>query len=132
MDSYERKRKQHGDISGTLDVTTTTDDTTLKAVRSSNHTIYIQRIEFFVTTSAAQSMSFEDSNTSPKQIFEIPSSPADSSHWSQDWGPDGINLTAGKDFKMMVSAVGLAGQLRWYGYQKLTSVITTGTANTAN
>jgi hypothetical protein len=33
---------------------------------------------------------------------------------------------------MMVSAVGLAGQLRWYGYQKLTSVINTGTANTAN
>jgi hypothetical protein len=132
MDSYERKRKQYGDISGELAVTATTDDSTLVTVRGASHTIFIQSIDFFVTTSAAQSMSFEDSNGTPKQIFEIPATPGDSEHYKQDWGPEGIPLTEGKDFKMMVSAVGLAGQLKWYGYQKLTSTIHVNTANTAN
>ena len=116
-------RNYYPDISGELAVAAATDDSTLVTVRNTSYTIYIQRIVFWVSTDAAQSMSFEDSNGTPKQIAEIPASPGDSTRWDFDFGEEGIPLTEGKDFKMMVSAAGLAGQLKWYGYQRPTAVI---------
>lgn len=115
-------RRTYEDISGELAVLAATDDSTLVTSRGTNYTIYIQRIIFYVTTDAAQSMSFEDSNGTPKQVANIPASPGDDTRWDFDFGPEGYPLTAGKDFKMMVSAAGLAGNLKWYGYQKLTGV----------
>lgn len=122
-------RRFHQDISGELAVVAATDDTTLVTVRSTSHTIYIQKIIFYVTTSAAQSISFEDSNASAKQIFEIAASPLDNTEFSVDYGDEGVPLTEGKDFKMMVSAAGNAGMLKWYGYQRLTAAVAAGSTN---
>lgn len=117
-------RRIYKNISGSLDVAAATGDTTLVTVGNTKSTIYIQGIVFYVTTDAAQSMSFEDSNSSAKKIFEIPASPGDETLWGTPdmFGAEGIPLTEGKNFVMNVSAAGLAGQLKWYGYEKRTAV----------
>ena len=114
-------RRWYEDISGELTVAVGTGDTTLVTVKAS-HTIFIQRIIFFVTTDAAQSMSFEDSAGTPVQVAEIPASPGDNTRWDFDFGDEGLPLTEAKNFVMNVSAAGLAGRLKWYGYQKRTAV----------
>lgn len=120
-DAYLWNRRRYADISGNLAVAAATDDTTLASGKTSE-TIFIQRIVFVVTTDAAQSMSFEDSNVTPKQIANIPASPGVGTPWNFDYGPNGVPLTEAKDFVMNVSAPGLAGQLVWYGYRKQTAV----------
>lgn len=115
-------RRLYHDISGALTVLAATGDTTLVTVKDANHTLFIQRIIFFVTTDAAQSMSFEDSNGAAVQVAEIPASPGDNTRWDFDFGDDGLPLTQGTNFVMNVSAAGLAGRLKWYGYQKRTAV----------
>jgi hypothetical protein len=122
MDSYERKRKDHTDISGTLTRTAAQGDATLVTVRSLKHTIYIQRIIVWISTDAAQSWSFEDDGV-PLQIAEIPASPGDSTRWDFDFGAEGMPLAEGKDFELNVSAAGLAGNIRWEGFMKLSSTI---------
>lgn len=122
-------RKHFQDISGALPITTTTDDTTLVTVRNANTTIFIQRIAFYVTTDAAQSMVFEDSNGTPRKVAEIPTSPGDESPWIFDFGDRGMPLTEGKNFVMNVSAIGLAGHLEWDGYSRLTSPVAVGPTN---
>lgn len=122
-------RAVHRDISGNLLVAAATDDATLVTCRNANSTIYIQRIAFYVTTDAAQSMVFEDSNASAKKIAEIPSSPGDESPWIFDFGDNGVPLTEGKNFVMNVSAAGLAGHLEWDGYTRITSAVAAGSTN---
>ena len=97
-------------------------DATLKAARNASYTIYIQAIHVYITTDAAQSWSFEDDATTPLQIFRVPTSPGVGNH-SIDFGPEGIPLTEGKDFELDVSAAGLAGNIRWEGYSKLTATL---------
>lgn len=125
-------RRTYNNISGKLTVLAATDDTTLVSVRGAAYTIYIQKIIFEVTTDAAQSMSFEDSASTPLILGEIPASPGDSTTHIFDYGEEGFACTEGKDFKMMVSAAGLAGTLKWYGYQRQTGLTNLTTANTAN
>lgn len=121
--SADGYRRFYQDISGSLAVTASTDDTTLVTVRNANHTIYIQRIIAYITTDAAQSWSFEDSNTSAKKIAEVTTSPGDESRWDFDFGDVGVPLTEGKNFLLNVSATGLAGHIEWEGYSKLTAVV---------
>lgn len=121
LKSAEDYRCFYQDCSGTLDVTTTTGDTTLVTVKT-NHTIYIQSILFYVTTDASQSISFEDNNSTIKQLAVVPTSPGDDTKWEFPFGDEGFPLTQEKSFVMNVSAVGIAGNLKWYGYQKLTKV----------
>ena len=121
-------RKTYEDISGDLAVAAATGDTTLVTVRNTSHTIYVQRIIFYVTTDAAQSMSFEDSNGTPKQVANIPASPGDDTRWDFDFGEEGIPITEGKNFLMNVSAAGLAGNLKWYGYQRITAAVAAASA----
>lgn len=125
-------RRTYTDISGELTVLATTDDSTLVTVRGAAHTLFIQRVIFEVTTDAAQSMSFEDSASTPVQIGEVLASPGDSTTHDFNYGEEGYPLTEGKNFNMQVSAVGLAGRLKWYGYQKQTGLTNLTTANTAN
>jgi hypothetical protein len=117
-------RGLYEDISGELTVAADTDDTTLVTAKTTpvNHTIFIQRVIFYVTTDAAVSMSFEDSASTPVSVAKIPTSPGVDTRWDFDFGEDGLPLTAGKNFVMNVSATGLAGRLKWYGYQKRTGV----------
>ena len=117
---YLQYRRENHDISGSLEVIATTDDTTLVSAKDANHTIFIQRLSFWVSTSVAQTISFEDSDSSAFQIAEIPSAPG-KAMFNFDFGARGVALTEGKDFKMMVSAVGYAGALSWEGYQKRTA-----------
>lgn len=115
-------REFYQDISGSLTVAAGTGDTTLVTVKDAYHTIFIQRIVGYVTTDAAQSMAFEDSAGTPKKIFELTASPGDETRWEFFGGERGEPLTEGKNFVMNVSAAGLAGNVTWEGYQKLTAV----------
>lgn len=87
-----------------------------------NHTIYVQRIVAYITTSASQSWSFEDTANTPLKIAEITSPPGDETRWDFDFGDEGIALTQGKNFVLNMSGAGLAGTVKVYAYQKLTVV----------
>lgn len=121
-DAYLRHRQLYSSVSGALAVTATTDDTTLVTGKT-GFTIYIQRVAFYVTTDAAQSISFEDSNGTPKAVCKVPTSPGVDTPWVFDFGPRGVPLTEAKNFVMNVSAVGLAGHCEWEGYSRLTAVL---------
>ena len=127
--SADGYRRYYQDASTELTVTASTGDTVLITVRSSSHTIFVQRIIGYITTDAAQSMAFEDTATTPVKIFEITTSPGDETRWDCDYGDEGLPLTAGKDFNMNVSAAGLAGSVKVYAYQKLTAAVAAGSTN---
>jgi hypothetical protein len=120
--SADGYRRFYQDISGELAVAAGTGDTTLVTVKDIYHTIYIQRIVVYVTTDAAQSASFEDSNGTAKKIAEVTTSPGDETRWDFWYGDRGVPLTEGKNFVLNVSAAGLAGQITWEGYSKLTAI----------
>lgn len=122
-------RKHYQDISGQLVFTTATDDTTLVTARNANSTIYIQRIVVYITTDAAQSIVFEDSNSSPRKVFEVSTSPGDETRWEYYSSDEGFALTEGKNFVMNVSATGLAGHVVWEGYTRITSPVAAGPTN---
>lgn len=109
-------------ISGSVTIAATDGDTTLVAAKAS-HTLYIQRIIAYITTDAAQSWSFEDSNSSAKVIAKVTASPGVDTRWDFDFGDEGVPLTEGKAFLLNVSAAGLAGHIEWHGYRKLTSCV---------
>lgn len=113
-------RRIYTDISGTLTATTSTDDTTLVAAKAS-HTVWIQRVIVYITTDAAQSWAFEDSNGSAKAVCKVTTSPGVDTRWDFDFGDAGVPLTEGKGFVLNVSGTGLAGHIEWYGYRKLTA-----------
>lgn len=118
-DAYLRKREIHQDVSGNLVATATTDDTTLVTVKA-RHTIFIQRLIVYITTDAAQSWAFGDSNGTPLVGARVSTSPGVDTRWDFDFGATGMPLTEGKNFVLDVSAIGLAGNIEWEGYQKLT------------
>ncbi len=115
-------RRIYKDISGHLDLAAATGDTTLATVRGTAYTIYIQRVIMYVTTDAAQNISFEDS-TGARKLFEVTTSPGDETRWDGYFGEQGIPLTAGANFVANLSAAGLAGQITWEGYDRQTGVI---------
>lgn len=125
----EDYRRWNQDISGSLAVGVATDDTTLVTARNANTTLYIQRVVFYVTTDAAQSISFEDSNGTPIKVAKVTTSPGVDTRWDFVFGDRGQPLTEGKNFLMNVSAAGLAGNLEWEGYARLTSPVAPGTTN---
>lgn len=127
--SDEWYRQVNQDISGHLAATTTTDDTTLVTVRNANSTIYIQRVIVYITTDAAQSWAFEDSNSSAKAVCKVTTSPGVDTRWDFYFGPRGLPLTEAKNFVLNVSAVGLAGTIEWYGYQRITTPMAAGSTN---
>lgn len=125
-DAARRARTFYQDISGNLTLTAATDDTVLVTAKNTNYTLFIQRVIFTVTTDAAQSISFEDTAGSPVRVCKVPTSPGVDTRWEFDFGAAGYPLTSGKNFNMNVSAVGLAGHLEWYGYQKLNNGVAVG------
>ncbi len=119
--SAEWYRTQYSDISGEATFTASTDDTTLVTGKT-GWTIRIQRIIGYVTTDAAQSVVFEDSNSSAVKVAEITTSPGDETRWDFDFGARGKSLTEAKNFLVNVSAAGVAFHTQWEGY-----LIQTGT-----
>lgn len=122
-------RRWNMDVSGSLIVAAATGDTTLVTVRNANSTLFIQRIVFYVTTDAAQSIAFVDSNGTPVGAAKVTTSPGVDTRWEFTFGERGMPLTEGKNFVMDVSAAGLAGNLEWEGYSRLTSAVAPGTTN---
>ncbi len=115
-------RNWHQNISGALALATGDGDQTLVTGRA-NHTIYIQKIIFTVTTDATPTASFEDSNSSAKVIAEVPASPGEG-QLIFDFGDEGVPLTEGKNFVLNLSAAGLGGHIEWLGYMKQSSTMT--------
>lgn len=131
-DGYLRRRRQYQDISGTLAVNSTGTTTTVKSARSANYTLFIQRWRFRITTGAAQTWSVQDTNSSPLTISGLVDVSTAPSSAGEDFGPEGVPLTAGKNLTLTISAAGAAGIFEWEGYQKPTSTIAADAANTVN
>lgn len=122
-------RLWYRDLSQSFAIAAADGDTTLLTGKAS-YTIYIQRIIVWISTSAAQSWSFEDNNGTPKQVAEIPATPGDSTRWDFDFGEEGVPLTEGKNFVLNVSAAGLAGNITVLAYLKPTSDLVANVAGT--
>lgn len=118
----EGYRRFYQDVSGSYVLAAAAGDATLVTVKDIYHTLFIQRIVVYVNTSAAQSISFEDSNGTPKEIAEVTTSPGAETRWEFFYGERGVPLTEGKNFVLDVSAAGLGANIEWEGYQKLTAV----------
>ena len=117
MDQYSRFQRSGRARNGSLIFTAATDDTTLITATSASHTLYIQRIVVWITTSVAQSITFQDNNGTPRVIAVVPASPGANSRWEFLFSDRGVPLTVGKNFVANFSAVGLAGHIEWDGYQ---------------
>jgi len=129
--SAEWYRKVNQDASTNATLTAASDDTTLIDISaltnaSSNSTIYVQRIEAWMTTSTTATWAFK-SSTSGKQVFNITASPGASTNWGIDYGAAGIPLTESEDLVLDVSATGAAGSVVVEAYIKQTSNITAST-----
>ena len=113
-------RTRFKDISGTLVLAAADGDATLVTCPSAYHSIFIQKITLNVTTDAAQSASFEDSAATPIKLANLVASPG-LGHQEFDFGPEGRQLTEGKNFLLNVSAAGLAMGINWTGYARPTA-----------
>lgn len=119
MDGAWRRRTFYQDISGNLTMAATDSSTTLVTVKNTSHTLFIQRVVVYITTDAAQSWAFVDSNGTPLADCKVTTSPGVDTRWDFDFGDDGIPCTSGKNFVLTASGAGLAGRIVWYGYAKL-------------
>lgn len=128
-DDYSRYRQNYRDVSTELTATATTGDTTLITATSASHSIFVQRIIAYITTDAAVSWEFEDTAATPVVLATITSSPGDETRWDFDYGPEGWQCTEGTNLRLDVSATGLAGNIKVYAYQRLTSPAAAGTTN---
>ena len=117
---YNWYNRTYQDVSMELVLAAADGDATLITGKA-NYSIFVQRIMVYITTSAAQSLAFEDSATTPYKIWQVTATPVDETLYSADWGPEGIPLTVGKDFLLNVSAAGVAGTIKVYAYLKQTS-----------
>lgn len=95
------------------------------AVKNLNYTLFIQKISYNVVTSAAQSVSFEDSGT-PLKIATVPASQTTPIVF--DFGPKGVALAQGKNLNIKNTA-GPAAEIHIEAYEKRTAVIAHDAAN---
>lgn len=127
-EAYRRKQTFYQDVSGSLTLGASTDDTTLVTVRNSSHTIFLQKLHIEITAgSSGKTWTFKDSADTP--VLLVPNVDAGAiAHFDFDFGPTGVPLTQGKNFLLDVSAAGAAGQVTWEAYQKLTAVVAAASA----
>ena len=98
------------------------------AVKSANHTIYVQRITLAVFTDAAQSLTFQDDAGTPVLIAKSAASPGLGVEIVCDFGPVGYALTEGKNLDIVISGAGLACKGVIEAYEKLTAVVAAASA----
>jgi hypothetical protein len=89
------------------------------AVRNARHAIYVQRIMLAVTTDAAQSLTFQDDNGTPKVVGKSAASPGLGVEVVADYGPEGIALTTGTNLDIVISGAGLACGYVVEAYERL-------------
>lgn len=118
MDPYLQARRAHRSANGQLDFLNSQTTATVVTVKSSDHTIYIQRARVFIETDSAQSVTLRDSNATPEVVFSVAASPGTNFYKEWDFGPSGKRLTEGKDLVLAFSAAGLAGHVEWEGFQR--------------
>lgn len=120
----ERRREVFQDMTKaiTLVATDTTQDAFL--AKKANYTIWVQRIVVWISTSAAQSMTFQDDAGTPLVVAVVPSSPGANTRWDFDFGPVGRPLGENQDLDITLSAAGLAGSVIIYAYRAPSSPIT--------
>jgi hypothetical protein len=102
---------------------------TLVAAKT-GHTIYVQRLEVVLTTTAAQNWIFRDTAGTPIVLAVLPNSSAVARHLLVD-SEQGIPLTEGKALDLLASAAGLAGQIHVEGYWKQTAPLSKAAAAAA-
>ena len=120
----EARRQVFKDMSRTATVVaadTSTELVDFLAARA-NHRIWVQRIIVYITTTASQSMTFQDDAVTPLIIATVPSSPGDETRWDFDFGPVGVALGENVNLDIVLSAAGLAGHVQIYAYQAPSSV----------
>lgn len=117
----EDYRRRHQNISGTLVLGAGDGDQTLVAAKT-GFTVFIQLVSFYVTTDAAESLAFQNSDGTRK-IFEVTASPGDEVLWQAAFGARGVSLGEALGFVANVSAAGLAGIIVWEGYRAMTGVM---------
>ncbi len=108
------------DVGGTVVFGAADVDTTLVTVPNASYSIFIQKLIVEVITNAAQSASFEDSNTTPRIVGALVASPG-VGFQTFDYGRQGFQLTEGKNFLINVSAAGLGMNVKWEGYMRPTA-----------
>lgn len=113
---YARNRQTFQDLSTSAAFAAADGDTTLLTGVASR-TVYVQRIIVMIKTSAAQTITFQDSAGSPVYVAKIPSSPGADTRWDFDFGPIGKPLTSGKNLSMAMTA-GNAGHVEVLAYMK--------------
>lgn len=128
-------RTFYRDKSTNLTVATATDDqASFIAPKSADHQIWVQRITVGITTYAAKTWNFEDSNSSAKSIWfiSIPAAAgttgADATY-SIDFGAKGVPLTIGKGLSLNVSATGAAGVITVDAYEILANTVAVASTN---
>ena len=94
---------------------------TLPSDKAASHTVYVQRISIYIKTSAAQTLTVQDTNSTPREVAKVPSAPGDSTKFTWDFGPKGYPLTEGKNLSMVFSSAGLAGHIEVEAYSAQSS-----------
>lgn len=121
-----KSRTEFQDISRSLNLLAGDIPTTVGAAfvpARVKHTIYIQRLAVHVRTVAAQALTFQDTNGTPKVLAILPASAtAGDEHVLMD-EPEGIPLTEGKALDI-TGAAGVAATITLTGFRKLTGVTT--------
>lgn len=98
-------------------LTTDSGTLTLVASRGASYQIFVQRIVVTIKTDAAQSITFQDSNSSAKYIYKVTTSPGGDTRWEFSGGEKGEPLTKGKDFVAVLSGAGLGAQIQFTAYE---------------
>jgi hypothetical protein len=125
---YNREqRTRYQNVSKTLTFDAATDPSTAPFITGrTGYTIYVQRVLFVVTTSAAQSITVRDSNATPKVIAVLPSLSSVGT-LEFNFGDDGVPLTQGKNLDIAASGAGVAGTISVEAYLRPTGTLTAAT-----
>lgn len=118
---YTYKRTVYQNASTTANFAATDGNTTLVTGKA-NYTLYVQRIVVMIKTSAAQTITFEDSANTPIYVAQIAASPGANTRFDFDFGPEGKALTSGKNLAMDMTA-GNAGHVEVLAYLKPDSAV---------
>lgn len=110
-------KKAYQSCNGQLVFAATDGDATLITAGATTEQLFITRITVTIKTSAAQSITFEDSASSAVYVCKVPSNPTVDTQYIYQWGERGFGLTEGKNLVMNVSAAGVAGTIVWEGYR---------------
>lgn len=110
------------DISGTIRMTAGADPSQTLVAARTKHTHFIQKILVQISTSAAQTLRFEDDAGTPIVVAEVPAGSGEGII-EFDFGDVGVPLTEGQVFRLVASAAGYVGTIIWEGYSKPTSTM---------